>query len=472
MQAYFGDRVPYARRGTALAVTEVAWSLAFIAGVPLMGVLIARLGWSAPFPLLAGLGVIMFAVIWWMIPHDHPSQPMPFDQRIDAASPLTAESQGKSAALKNVRAVLTNFPAIAGISIALWASAANELVNLIFGVWLEDSFGLKIAALAGASAVIGLSELSGEGLVALITDRLGKQRALVLGLIANVIASLLLPIIGRTEIGALVGLFLFYITFEFVLVSHIPLMTEIMPGARATLLSFNVTGHSLGRMIGALCATFIYQRFGFLPVALVAILFNGFALLALGELTEKIVIVPRILARFGRTEKKRSMIILLAYGLSILLFILLLLWILIPALYGLPPVPTKPERIRKALKLAKLQSNEVLYDLGAGDGRVLLIAAHEFGAKAVGIEIGPIQCAMIWLRAVASGFGNQIQVRWANFYKADLKRCRSCFCVCYFQRSHKTSVTSREAIETGNARLSRSQRISPIGNQPRLTGMI
>jgi SAM-dependent methyltransferase len=115
------------------------------------------------------------------------------------------------------------------------------------------------------------------------------------------------------------------------------------------------------------------------------------------------------------------MIILLLLGLSLLLFVLALLWILVPALYGLPSVPTKPERIQKALKLAKLQPNEVLYDLGAGDGRVLLIAARDFGAKAVGLEIGPIQCALIWLRAIASGLGNQIQVRWENFYKADLK---------------------------------------------------
>jgi len=180
------------------------------------------------------------------------------------------------------------------------------LVNLIFGVWLEDSFGLKIAALAGASAVIGLSELSGEGLVALTTDRLGKPRALALGLGGNILASLLLPIVGRTEVGALVGLFLFYITFEYVLVSHIPLMTEVLPGARVTLLSFNVMGHSLGRMIGALGATFIYERFGFLPVTLIAILFNGFALLALGELTQKIVILPRLLAWFGRVESSEA----------------------------------------------------------------------------------------------------------------------------------------------------------------------
>jgi len=114
------------------------------------------------------------------------------------------------------------------------------------------------------------------------------------------------------------------------------------------------------------------------------------------------------------------MIVLLIYGLSILLFVLISLWMLIPALYGLPLVTTKPERIRKALKLAKLKSNEILYDLGAGDGRVLFIAAREFGTKAIGIEVGPVQCALIWLRAVASGFRDQIHVRWADFYKADL----------------------------------------------------
>jgi len=289
MQAYFGDRIPYERRGTALAITEGSWSMAFILGVPAMGWLISRFGWNAPFPLLAGLGLAMFIVIWRMVP------------RNDLLS-----SGPTATSVKNVRAVLTNIPALAGISIALWASAANELVNLIFGVWLEDSFGLKIAALAGASAVIGLSELSGEGLVALTTDRLGKPRALVLGLIGNILASLLLPIVGRTEIGALTGLFLFYITFEYVLVSHIPLMTEVMPGARATLLSFNVMGHSFGRMIGALLATLIYERFGFFPVTLVAILFNIFALLALGELTQKLMILPRILAWFRRTESSKA----------------------------------------------------------------------------------------------------------------------------------------------------------------------
>ena len=116
------------------------------------------------------------------------------------------------------------------------------------------------------------------------------------------------------------------------------------------------------------------------------------------------------------------MTVLIAIGLNLLIFIIALLWILVPAFYGLPSKPTKPDRIRKALQLADLQADEVLYDLGAGDGRVLLIAAKEFGAKTVGIEVGPIQCALIWLKAAASGLGNKIQIKWGNFYKTDLSQ--------------------------------------------------
>jgi precorrin-6B methylase 2 len=112
--------------------------------------------------------------------------------------------------------------------------------------------------------------------------------------------------------------------------------------------------------------------------------------------------------------------ILILYGINILIFILALLWILVPAFYGLPSKPTKPDRIRAALKLVKLQPDEVIYDLGAGDGRVLLIAAKEFNAKAVGLEVGPVQCLLIWVRIVMGGLGGRASIRLANFYKADL----------------------------------------------------
>lgn len=121
------------------------------------------------------------------------------------------------------------------------------------------------------------------------------------------------------------------------------------------------------------------------------------------------------------------MVILILYGFFLFLFLLGLLWVFIPALYGLPSRPTNPDRIRKALKSANLQPDETLYDLGAGDGRVLLIAAQEFGAKAVGIEVGPVQYALIWLRVVASGLGDKVKLRWGDYFKTDLSQAEVVF---------------------------------------------
>lgn len=101
--------------------------------------------------------------------------------------------------------------------------------------------------------------------------------------------------------------------------------------------------------------------------------------------------------------------------------ILSALWMIVPAFYGPPSVPTRMNRIRKALQLANLQPGETVYDLGAGDGRVLLIAASEFHANAVGVEVGPVQCLLIKLRALRSGQTDKIRVKWGSYFKVDLK---------------------------------------------------
>ncbi|MGB7874450.1 MAG: class I SAM-dependent methyltransferase [Anaerolineales bacterium] len=110
--------------------------------------------------------------------------------------------------------------------------------------------------------------------------------------------------------------------------------------------------------------------------------------------------------------------VLLIVGLTLLL--ILGLWILVPSFYGLPWVPTREKRIRKALQLANLQSGETLYDLGAGDGRILLVAAKEFGAQAVGIEIGPVQCLLGWLKIWLSGNRRRVRMRCGDFFNSDI----------------------------------------------------
>jgi DHA1 family inner membrane transport protein len=261
MTSYVADHIAYEKRGTAIAVTEFSWSLAFILGVPAAAWLIATGTWYSPFWALGLLGLLAFGYLALTL--------------TDSARPVH-HAQG---IFGNLRAILTAPSVLLAFSIGMFVSAANEVVNVMFGVWLEDSFRLQIAALAGASAVIGLSELGGEGLVALFVDRVGKVRAVGIGILANCVAAITLPIIGRTETGALVGLFLFYITFEFTIVSIIPLMTEVMPSARATTLSFAGAGNLIGRATGALLAPVLYiPGFSFLTGA--AVVFNLLGLAA------------------------------------------------------------------------------------------------------------------------------------------------------------------------------------------------
>jgi precorrin-6B methylase 2 len=144
------------------------------------------------------------------------------------------------------------------------------------------------------------------------------------------------------------------------------------------------------------------------------------------------------------------MTILFFYALFLIMFLVGLLWILIPAFYGLPSIPTKPDRIRKALKLVNLQADEVLYDLGAGDGRVLLIAAKEFGVRAVGIEVGPVQCALIWLRAAAGGLGDRIKIRWEDYLKSDLSEADVVFLYATSKEVVKSADHLRRQMKKGS----------------------
>jgi len=234
MQAYLGEHIHYSRRGLAIAVTEFGWSGAFLLGVPLAGWAIAARGWTAPFPWLAALGLGAAGLLWAVLPADeHPRRP-------------------SSSWAGGLNLILRNRSAMAGLTFGILVSLANEVVNIVFGAWLEGAFGLKVLALGAASAVIGVAELSGEGFVAGFADRLGKRRAVALGTGLNAIACVALPHLDANIFTALVGLFGFFITFEFTLVSAIPLMTELAPGARGALMGSNIAGQSAGRALGAL----------------------------------------------------------------------------------------------------------------------------------------------------------------------------------------------------------------------------
>ncbi|MGH2628133.1 MAG: MFS transporter, partial [Anaerolineales bacterium] len=70
MYAYLGDRVAYRRRGLAIAVVELGWSGAFLLGIPVAGWLMARRGWSGPFPWIALATLTCGLVLGRILPRD------------------------------------------------------------------------------------------------------------------------------------------------------------------------------------------------------------------------------------------------------------------------------------------------------------------------------------------------------------------------------------------------------------------
>jgi predicted MFS family arabinose efflux permease len=267
-QAYLGDKVPYDRRARVLGITEFAWSLSAVIGVPIAGFIISKRGWLAPVPLIAILGVIGIVVLSWMLPKD------------------SSATDNKPSFWKNLGSILTFTPAVAALVMAGLYTAANEVVTLVYGVWLRDSFNFSVTSLYVTTMVIGIFEFSGEFLVTLFTDRIGKRRALALGIVGNCLASLAMALFGRSLIGAVICLVFFYITFEFTIVSGIPLMSEIMPTARATMLASHMAIIAIGRAVGDILAPSLFAQSilpGIAANALAAIVFNLFALVALAQ---------------------------------------------------------------------------------------------------------------------------------------------------------------------------------------------
>ena len=262
-QAYIGDRVRAGRRGTALGLIETGWGVSYIIGMPILGWMIDRYGWRAPFPFTAALGVLALFLILVFVPNYKPQQKL-IDGNV----------------LNSILEVLKIPAARYGLLMSLMLISSNEVINLVFGVWLEVSFGLKLAALGAASAVIGISEISGESIGGVVSDKLGRERSIMLGMGLMLVVSAALPFVGGTQAGALIGLFFFYLSYEFTFVSTLPFMTELVPEARGTMLGANVACLALGRMIGNLVSPFVF-RVGIWANALSAVIFVLIAFWAL-----------------------------------------------------------------------------------------------------------------------------------------------------------------------------------------------
>ena len=85
-----------------------------------------------------------------------------------------------------------------------------------------------------------------------------------------------------------------------------------------------------------------------------------------------------------------------------------------------PDVPTPQPIVERMLEAGHVKAGELVYDLGSGDGRVVITAAQKFGAKAVGIEIRPDLCRIATERIKAAGLEDRVKIVQGSALRVDL----------------------------------------------------
>ncbi|CAN5324987.1 MFS transporter [soil metagenome] len=252
MQGWFGDRVPYGRRGRVLGITELTWALSLLVTVPLAGVLIAATSWRAPFVLVAALAVTGTAAVRGLIGPDRP--------HARTRRPLRLTGQHR-----------------AMLGVVLSFSMASELLFVVYGAWLEDAFGLGVTAIGVFTLVVGASELAGEAGVAAVADRLGLRRSIFAGLFVSAAAYASLGAVGASLAAAVLVVVVWFVSFEVTIVASVPFVSELATESRDRLLGLMVATIAAGRALAAPFAPAVYAAGGVAATGLVS---AGLALVA------------------------------------------------------------------------------------------------------------------------------------------------------------------------------------------------
>lgn len=244
--SFLSERIPYAKRGFYVGIYELSWSGSFFIGMPAIGWLMALQysdAWQFPFITLGILAILSLFLNRLVIP-----------RRSSDAKPAGSIRQ-----LSKWKQILSDVNVMAALAAGALLCLAQESVLVIMGIWLEKDFGLTLTALGFSSIIIGIAELIAEGGVIGLIDRMGKRRTIIGGTVLGIIAFAIFPFISESVTGALIALFLIFFAFEFSFVATLPFVTELVPDARAQVMSLYIALQWSGRAVGALAGGWLFQ---------------------------------------------------------------------------------------------------------------------------------------------------------------------------------------------------------------------
>lgn len=234
--------VPYAGRGRAIGLYETSWAIALLIGAPLIAVLIESFGWRGPYVVLSVACAVMAVWIWTAGTRNPPKEPVAVATAIRIGSlPL------------RVWAVIIGSALLALSGLSVFA---------ISGKWLDTAFGVSTGGLGLVAMAFGAFELLASVGSAGFVDRIGKLRALLLGIALLLGGQVVMAVADDSLWVGVVGILAFLCGFEFAFVTSLSLVTEAMPESRGTTIALASGVGTVARGSGTIASGFLFTRWG------------------------------------------------------------------------------------------------------------------------------------------------------------------------------------------------------------------
>lgn len=120
-----------------------------------------------------------------------------------------------------------------------------------------------------------------------------------------------------------------------------------------------------------------------------------------------------------------------------------------PTSVGAPWVPTSSKLVQTMLEMAEVGPEDVVYDLGCGDGRTVFMVARVYKARAVGIEIDPLRYLWCQMMVTLLGLRKRVTIKYGNFFSQDLSEATVVTCYLLANTNKKLEGKLLEELPPG-----------------------
>lgn len=243
---YLSRRVRFDRRARVLGIFETSWALSLLVGAPAAAALITVFGWRGPFVAVIAAASVVAAIIW--------------TSRDDSV--LLPDAQGPGAAGAATVAAGLGRDAWMAIAASGFIAVAGLATIAITGTWLNDALGVSTGGIGLVAIAFGFAELMASASSAGFADRIGPTRATLIASVLLIAGLVAITQTGKSLVVGTIALFVFFVGFEFAVVTSFSIVSEAVPAARGRVLATNTAVGTVMRGLGVAASGTLYERSG------------------------------------------------------------------------------------------------------------------------------------------------------------------------------------------------------------------